>query len=277
MIKIYFASTPWSNSSELIKDFIHQTPNNLGVWKNIVFTLDKNDADYIIVMDETTEIVDESKVIFFGREPSHIGSKKWEKNCFGNYHHEIGNSWLAMTWWTKISYNELINLIPEKTEKLSAIDSGKINTNYHKFRVELILEFIKKYPTEIHAYGNICSNPLPYRDKTEGLSKYRYNLVVENGKTDFYFSEKFCDPLLFLTMPIYNGCKNIGKFFPKNSYIEFDESKGINYTIDKIRDYSNSNFREENINALLEAKELTLKKYNIWNTIYLAINDKKIL
>jgi hypothetical protein len=277
MKKIYFANTTWNESPQLIENFIHQTPENLGVWGNITYTLNKDESDYIIVMDETTESVDPKKVIFFGREPHYIGLRKWTQESYGNYHHELGNSWLAMTWWTKIQFNNLVNMEPIKNKDLSAIDSGKRHTPYHKFRADLITSFLKKHPKEIDGYGHICNNVLPYRDKTKGLMDYRYNLVLENGKTDFYFSEKFCDPLLFLTMPIYKGCKKIDKFFPKGSYIEFDDSKGIDYAIDMIFDYSKSKYREENIELLKEARDLTLNKYNIWNTISLAVNNKKII
>lgn len=277
MKKIYFASTPWSDSKQLLENFIHQTPSNLGIWGNITYTLDKNEADYIIVMDESTEQVEPKKVIFFGREPHYVGTKTWDQESYGNYHHELGNSWLAMTWWTKLPFNELVNMDPVKTKDLTVIDSGKRYTPYHNFRVDLINHFLGKYPDSIDCYGGICNNSLPYRDKTNGLMNYRYNLVLENGKTDFYFSEKFCDPLLFLTMPIYKGCKQIDKFFPKNSYIEFDDSKGVEYATDMILEYSKSSFREENIENLKEARDLTLNKYNIWSTISFAVNDKKIL
>jgi hypothetical protein len=63
MKKIYFANTTWNESPQLIENFIHQTPENLGVWGNITYTLNKDESDYIIVMDETTESVDPKKVI----------------------------------------------------------------------------------------------------------------------------------------------------------------------------------------------------------------------
>lgn len=70
MKKIYFANTPWSESKTLVENFRHQTPYNSGIWDNITFTLNKDEADYIIVMDETSETVVEEKVIFLGREPA---------------------------------------------------------------------------------------------------------------------------------------------------------------------------------------------------------------
>jgi len=279
MKKVYFANTPWSISEELVSNFIHQTPDNKGVWENIEYTLDKSKADYIVVMDYNTEPVDDEKVIFFGREPKHVkfAYKEWNQKSFGNYHHEKGNSWLAMTWWTKIPYNELLTLEPKKTKNLSVIDSGKRLTEYHNFRVDLIDSLINKHKDVFDCYGSICGNSLPNRDKTRGLIDYKYNLSIENGRTDYYFSEKFCDPILFLTMPIYSGCKQIDKFFPKGSYILFDETKGIDYNVDKIIEICNSNYRDENIENLKEAKHLVLNKYNIWNTISLAINEGKLL
>jgi hypothetical protein len=277
MKKIYFADTPWSNSKTLVENFRHQTPDNSGTWENITFTLNKDEADYIIIMDETSESVVEEKVIFLGREPSAVGLKEWTKNSFGNYHHEKGNSWFAQTWWIKIPFDELITLNPKKEKNLSSIDSGKRYTQYHNFRVDLNLFLRDNFKSEIDVFGPINNKVLPYRDKTNGLHPYRYSLVLENCKTDFYFSEKIADPILMLTLPIYSGCKQIEKFLPKGSYISFDDSKGVEYAAEQIIEISKSNFREDNIENLKEARELMMKKYNIWPTIHKAINEGKLL
>jgi hypothetical protein len=280
MKKIYFANTSWGNSESLVKNIIDQTPNSLGIWEDVTYTLNKSEADFIIVQDGTPEEVDDSKVIYFGREPKHVtvAYYEWKRNSYGNYHHEAGNCWLPATWWIKHPFNELFDLNPTKTKKISAIDSGRIMTTYHHFRKELVTKLMNDYSQDVDVYGHI--NPghsLPPRDKKQGLIDYNYNLVIENGKTDFYFSEKFVDPILLLTMPIYSGCKQISKFFPKGSYIEFDDSKGIDYAISQILEISNSNYREENIENLKEARHLILNKYNIWPTIKMAIDNKKVL
>ena len=280
MKKIYFANTSWGNSQSLVNNIIEQTPNRSGVWEDITYTLNKSEADFIIVQDGTPEQVDESKVISFGREPKHVtvAYYEWKGNSYGNYHHEFGNSWLPSTWWIKHPFNELFDLNPIKTKKLSAIDSGRVITQYHRFRKELVTKLMNNYSQDVDVYGHIRpGHALPPRDKKIGLIDYKYNLVIENGKTDLYFSEKFVDPILLLTMPIYSGCKQIDKFFPKGSYIEFDDSKGVDYAIQQILEISNSNYREENIANLKEARELILKKYNICPTIKKAIDDKKLL
>jgi hypothetical protein len=277
--KVYFASTPWATAAEQLANFIHQTPNNSGIWDNIEAVNNQKQADYVIVMDEATEAVDTNKVIFFGREPKHVvgAYKEWNKPCVGKYHHEYGNSWLAMTWWTKLPFNQLVELQPEKTKSLSIIDSGKRFTEFHNYRLDLIRAIMKANKENVDVFGGIVNNQLPHRDKTKGLETYRYNLAIENGRTDFYFSEKLCDPLLFLTMPIYCGCKNIQKFFPSNSYVLIDPSKSHDYNAKMIKEVVASNVREENIESLKEARHLVLYKYNIWNTISLAVNNGAIL
>mgnify|MGYP001019007562 CR=1 FL=1 len=277
MKKIYFAGTPWATSDEMLNNFIHQTPNNTGEWGGIIATRDKSDADFIIVMDETREEVPYEKVIFLGREPNHIGRKNWTHKSFGNFHHEDGNSWLAMTWWAKKPFLELMSTEYDKSKNLSMIDSGKSFTSHQNYRVSLCNHFMSKHPDMIDVYGNISNNRLPDRDKSKGLIDYRYHIAIENGRTDYYFSEKFCDPLLFLTMPFYVGCKKIDKFFPTHSYIILDETKPHDYTVDFISDILNSNYREEHIDELLEARDLVLYKYNIWSTIEQAIYHGKIL
>ena len=45
---------------------------------------------------------------------------------------------------------------------------------------------------------------------------------MENSNENYYVSEKFFDPILTNTIPIYFGCKNIKTLFPENGYILLD-------------------------------------------------------
>ena len=115
---------------------------------------------------------------------------------------------------------------------------------------------------------------LPNRDKTKGLLPYRFNLAIENGQTDLYFSEKFCDPILCNTFPIYIGCKQINKFFPEGSYFTLNPDKDI---ITQVKDILTIPVEQLNYSALFEAKDLILNKYNIWDTIHRVIHTGKTL
>ena len=286
MKKIYFPKA-WGEN-DVLKMFIHQTPNSDGIWEDVVAVKTKEEADYIIVQDGTSEDVDYNKVIYFGREPHYIQgiNQKWLNNeCYAFFHHEKNNSWMPQTWWVGINFSELSNLKNiNKTKNLSVIESGKKMVYGHKKRNEILSKIIKNNPKDIDVFGRITSGKensgpykttLPYRKKENGLIDYRYNLAIENGSTDFYFSEKIVDPLLCWTMPIYWGCKNIEKFLPKGSYVNIDiNNPNIS---DVIIEISKSNIREENLELIAEARDLILNKYNLWPSIKRAIDNKKML
>ena len=272
--KIFITSNWGLDHGKFMYYLKKQTPNNSGVWDNIKLTNNIKEADFVIVQDGSDQAINNLKnVIFFGREPRHIKYYCWDKEkCYKVFHHENGNSWLPQTWWVGLSYNEIISLKYNKSKNLSIIDSGKSGNSGHSLRLDFISSFLKTYPNQVDLYGKINGNILPERDKSIGLLDYKYNLSIENGKTDNYFSEKFVDPILCLTMPIYYGCNKIDKFFPKGSYYSIDiTKKGAEQ---EIYNLINSNYAEENLESLKEAKDLILKKYNIWPTIKMAIENK---
>jgi hypothetical protein len=281
--KIYFAPAWGLSNKEMTDWYKNQTPGNLGVWDDIECVYDKNIADFIIMQDTTSESIDRSKTIFLGKEPNHIQKYRCN-NCFKEFHHEEGNSWMPQVWWLNLTYDELIDLKISKTKNLSVINSKKEFSEGHKKRINLINNLSKKYPNDIDIWGSITSGKenvgpfktkLPPKDKKNGLLPYRYHLVIENGSTPFYFSEKIVDPLLSWSLPIYWGCKNIDKFLPKGSYINIDiNKKGVE---DEIILISKSNLFEENYNVISEARELILNKYNLWPTIKKTFNTNNIL
>lgn len=285
MIKIYITGNWGISSRDLADTYKIQTPNNSGIWNDLELTYNEGEADYVIVQDGTNvPVKDMSKVIFFGREPRHVHYFMWDKNkCHSTYHHEDGNAWLPQTWWVRQSYNDLKKLKPNKTKKFSIIDSGREPTDNHRNRVNLINKFISKYPNDVDVWGKITNGrenitpfktPLPNRSKDDGLLPYRYSLAIENGSTDYYFSEKIIDPLLCWSMPLYHGCKKIIDFLPEGSYINIDINSP---TIENdILEIINSDVRERNIDKIREARELIMEKYNIWPTIERSVKDKKL-
>lgn len=276
------------NNSSMLNSYLRQFPKGIPIWKDVQFIIDPKQADYQIILDETNIEFDPSKVIFMGREPDHIAIKRWpNEKCIASYHHELGNSWLGSTWWVGLTYDELKQICPPiKQKNLSVIDSGKLMTLGHRKRVDFIERLIATIPDELEVWGKIVDKlahhkrhlvmqKLPQKKKDDALIPYRYNLSIENGATNNYFSEKFIDPLLCWAMPIYYGCKNIDKFFPAGSYITFDVDDKFAY--DKIIEIVQSNYYEDNIDNIAEARELILEKYNLISTIELAINNKLTL
>ena len=87
-------------------------------------------------------------------------------------------------------------------------------------RQEYLLELMKYLP--IDSYGNWQNNRrLPgdngYRSKVELLKSYRFTIAFENAIGKDYVTEKFYEPLLSGSVPVYLGAPNINDFSPSSS------------------------------------------------------------
>ena len=87
-----------------------------------------------------------------------------------------------------------------KTKDICMILSDKKTTEGHKLRHK-IAEF---FGDRIDLYGGGVGKP--FDSKFEVLKDYRYAIVVESCKTQWYFTEKFIDAFSVGTIPIYWGC-----------------------------------------------------------------------
>jgi hypothetical protein len=101
--------------------------------------------------------------------------------------------------------------IYHKTKNVSIIASSKNWTEGHKLRHDIISK-----ARNIDVYGR-GYNPVKY--KKEALQDYRFSIVIENCRKDYYFTEKLIDCFMTGTIPIYWGCPSIGKFFDTNGMI----------------------------------------------------------
>ena len=61
----------------------------------------------------------------------------------------------------------------------------------------------------------------PIESKFEALAPYRYSIIVESGRFDYYFTEKLIDCLSVGTIPIYWGCPSIWEFFSLSGIVPF--------------------------------------------------------
>lgn len=287
MKRIYVTCSWGESTKQLMNQYAKQTPNNNCRWNEIELVDSIDESDYILMMDGSNIAIPVGKkVIFFGREPAHIALHTCNLGNADIYHHHFKNSWLASTWWVNLDYAQLKNLSSasvKKRKNLSTVESGKSSIPSHLKRKKLVMDIANKYPDCIDIYGHITNEkkgasykwPLPPKSKETALLPYRYTLAIENGAADFYFTEKFVDPLLCWSMPIYWGSKSISRFFPKGSYhwIDIDDP----HAVEKIIDISKSSYREDNIEKISEARELILDKYNLFPTLEKVLKEGRLL
>ena len=99
-------------------------------------------------------------------------------------------------------------------------------------------------------------------DKWDVLSPSKYSIAYENFQNDYYWTEKITDCFLSYTMPLYVGCNQISNFFPKSSFIQIDPNdKHIHLFLKEIVD---SKKWEQNLDALVEARNLALNHYQLF-------------
>ena len=282
-MKICFVCNWGENSINLKKRMDRMTKNDKGIWNNIISVNNIKQADYIIALSNIPKNIkfNPEKIIIFPREPRILYSPSFKHKTWFTYdkiHHVV-----TEPQFIQMNYDKLVDLKYNKEEKikiLSTVTSSKNHTSSAIKRVELIKNFCKKYPNILDIYGaNWKTNMREYKGelgfyhnkrnnnttKYDGFKNYKYSLCLENSSEKNYFSEKFTDCILSWTVPIYFGCSNIEKYFPKDSYYTidvFDEN-----SIDKINEIINKPITNENIEALKEARNLILNKYNIWSTI----------
>lgn len=291
----------WKKRTEEVLSEHHKklTPLNSGKWGNVIIS-SKRGKPHNIIYEYTFEDesfggpgIDKKNSTVFGYEPYWV--RRYPNSCFEkNLHFNNEKCWMPQDWtmWINKSYDELLKLKPKKSKNLSIILSQKTDKKAHKLRHKLVSEIESKSPESLDIWGNYCEGKSGKQYKGEcrgaqvyssdfetgqepGIEPYRYYIATENGMLSSYFSEKICIPYLFLTMPFYWGCPSIDRFFPKESYIKIDiEKKG---EAERIIELSKSNIREENIDYLMEAKDLVMNKYNAMATINMSFMSDDLI
>jgi hypothetical protein len=145
-----------------------------------------------------------------------------------------------------------------KTKDVSIVASSKADLEGHKLRHEVIRN-IKGIDVYGNGYNRIDSVLQAYRD-------YKFTIVIENDKYDYWVTEKIVNPLLCGCIPIYWGCPSISRFF--KDIIQFNgvsdlstllTSMNLDVEYEKRFDNVLSNFEE--------AKKYQIAEDWIWENI----------
>lgn len=137
-----------------------------------------------------------------------------------------------------------------KTKGISIIASGKTETEGHRLRHDVI----KALGDKVDVYGR-GYNPVEY--KLDALKDYQYSIVIENERTEGFFTEKIIDCFVTGTIPIYWGDPTLGKeFFDQIKYlgpfINFTYFQTIQYLYDFVHLVNNNR-----VNTLPKDKNVT--------------------
>jgi hypothetical protein len=142
---------------------------------------------------------------------------------------------IASTWIDERDWG-----VHDKKEDVSIIYSSKVLLPGHKLRHEVAA----KYP-EVHRYGSGSGNNKlsgPLESKAMALKDYRFSIVIENERTNGYFTEKLIDSLVLGTIPIYWGDPQIGETFDKKGILSFNSMEELDVIMNSnLEEYYNLN------------------------------------
>jgi hypothetical protein len=279
--KVAFSCNWGLSSKECLERYSNQTHGSKGIWNNLEGVENVQDADIIVCYGPLSEngihtglrdikeldyiLKNKHKTIIIRKEPDFI--EPWnisdteflQVTDYKNIQHS------ECEWWVDLPFDKLIELpYFQKSSKISMISTTKWQ---HRNKLVLDLDNILGNKLDLFGRGwnsdmNLSLNfkgELPNLAKDPGIYDYEYSVAIENSSQFNYFTEKIVDCMLLWSIPIYWGCPNIQAYFPENSYRLIDLNNP-----EEIVEILNKPIEDKDINALKEARNLILNKYNVW-------------
>lgn len=120
--------------------------------------------------------------------------------------------------------------IYEKDKLVSIVASNKRFAPGHQFRHEVIEKLHGKHNFDLWGSGyNSFENTTEERMKP--FKDYRYNIVIENGRVENYFTDKIIDCFAVGSIPIYWGDPKIKDLFDERGFYTFNTIEELDYIL----------------------------------------------
>jgi hypothetical protein len=261
---------------------MRQTPQNVGIWGDYQFSLNSNSVEYfdswvvfnglnsysevtntkkantILITAETYDLQHYPKL--FTEQFSHLITNQPQI-----IHPQKCNIHTGAPWFVNKSYDELVKIQEVlKTKLISIVTSDKLITDGHKLRFDFAHRLKDYFKDEIDLFGR---GIVDFDDKWDVLAPYKYNICIENGEHQDYFTEKLNDCYLAYTFPIYHGCPNITDYYTKDSLyqININDFELSLRAIEKI--LKSPLHYEAHVESLRIARSKCLNDYNLFAII----------
>lgn len=122
-----------------------------------------------------------------------------------------------------------------KSKMLSICASWKKFAPGHALRHEVISKLKDRMEVMGNGFRKIDA-------KVEAHADYKYSIVIENEKSDWWITEKLFDCLACGSVPIYWGCPDVGRFLNTDGMIIFNTISDLEYILNHVIsdfDYNN--------------------------------------
>lgn len=271
----------------LLNVYRKMTPGKSGKWKKMQAVTDPEQADVHVIIDDCHLRLPDRSRLYIGAHPpgttSYVDKRglRSEKSMVIDQSEGLG----FCEWWLESDYDFLAELEVKKDYQgphyLICILSNSNDRPYHKTRREHVEKLIQKDILK-SLYGRIKPTSLMEKAYIDELGKWVYHgderdsywfgkdiyllhsansLEYDAHPTINYISERVFDAMLMWCRPLYWGSTNMHEFLPKGSfeYIDAtDEGESVIEALEKPINYE----------AMAEARDLMLNKYQLWARIY---------
>lgn len=277
-MKIFIDVDQWGFASTYDKDrfFSRHTPGNSGVWNDVCLETNYKDADVVVCFDSycKNHHLNGKKLVQVRQEPDFI--QKFSRYAHADVYVDNHTDTQATFWFIDKPYSLIESLKYSEVSEQKNKNCSAIFTSKHNHRNAFFSQLSKEYH-EIDFYGKSISNIVGnnfYKGvlnknglcKLEGLQGYEKSIAVENSSQSGYFTEKIVDCFISWTLPIYWGCPDIENLFPRES-VRIIDLRNIPDCIEKIKEP----ISKIEIEAIGEARQMAMKKYNFWAAIERAV------
>lgn len=154
-----------------------------------------------------------------------------------------------------------------KTKNVSIVASAKKETPLHRFRHDIIAAHGHKMGVYGNGYQRIENKIIALRD-------YRFQVVIENDATDYWFTEKLIDCFVTGTVPIYCGA-NLRGLFNERSIIFVSSMHEVELAIERCTEELYAAYAPYVIANFNNAMQYTLPENWLWKNFFEKLVNQK--
>ena len=255
------ATCNWCSDENLIKEL--ETMMGLLYIDSKFQFVTRGNVDFWVIINfpnDSSFKYNPKRTLVFCWEPS-VGSRQWNEWSKPDPARFLYVQKECCAFW-QLNYVSRRQLIGIRLDRISIILSEKYTDPGQKYRVDLV-KYLDDTDLPIDVFGRENYHSLKcYRGQvTEPkefyIQRYNYYLAIENNFENDYISEKFWEPILCETLPIYLGCTNIHTILPSCSGL-VELAGSLTRDLNIIRNQFEGDTRDSHVNWLREIKKWTL-------------------